>query len=137
MASSEREELNQIIQQVFEGEFGMRASHAEVAAEVIDRLPSHLARYYAEAGVRNQVSAYFKRRNAHGLPSAPVADKKGTHVQLELMNVAELAYVASRYIDKAEGNLTQARKVGKFVSETFHRDLVVDGINLSAEAKVA
>ncbi len=138
MATSEREELNDIIARVFEEQFGSRASHGEVSREVLEVLPRHILGHFASGAIKRQITAYFNRKIAGSdLPFAPVANSKGEHVQMELMDFSEYVFVATGYIDKGKRMYDKARVVGAEALSKFGKPIVVGGVNLSDKQGVA
>ncbi len=131
MPTSESEELNEIIRRVFEDEYGMRASHEEVSRTVLGDLPRHILGHYAQRAIKRAVSEFFNK-NEDGLPYAPVANAEGEHVQLEIMDFSEYEFVAKNYLRKKKEFEDKAYVTGARAREKFNRDLVVNGVNLSA-----
>ncbi len=136
MATSEREELAEIIDRVFVEEFGCRASHRELYQAVLPQVPKHIINYFASDAIRSKVSSFFTRKR-DGLPFAPVVNTNGDHVPFELMDFSEYEFVATRYVRAAEPLMTQARKVASEASDKFGRPVVIDGVNLSEKRKRA
>ncbi len=132
MATSEREELGDLIRETYEAEFGARASHREVFQAVLPNVPQHIRDYIADDGIRRAVTQMFNAKS-DGLPFAPVVNEAGEHVPFDLMEFSEYEFVATGYVRKAAPLLAQARRVADEARDRFGRVIEVDGVPLTAE----
>lgn len=129
MVDSHTAELRDLIDRAFTGEHGGAATAQMVHNSVHRDLPEHLTDYLIGKGLRSQITAYFRDKDADGLPKRPEVNAEGEHKQLELASVSEYAYVHAKYTDRASENIAQAEKVRA-------RCLEVHGVDL-AEQRVA
>lgn len=129
MADSFASELKDIIDRVFVGEYGGRATAEMVHYSVQSDLPPHLVDYLVGKGLRSRVTAYFNAKDDDGLPRRPEVNEQGEHTLLEFASVPEYEYVHSAYLARVRANALQAEKVRQ-------RCLDVHGVDLDG-ARVA
>lgn len=118
-------ELRDIIDRAFTAEHGGRATAQMVHNSVHRDMPDHLVDFLVGKGLRAQVGAYFRERDAEGLPKRPEANAEGEHVQLAMLSVAECTHVYGRYVSRAEANSQQAEKVREFCFAQHGIDVAV------------
>lgn len=123
MVDSYTAELRDIIDRAYTGEHEGRATAQMVHTSAYRDLPDHLIDFLVGKGLRAQVTAYFREKDAEGLPKRPEANPDGEHVQLTLLTVAECGYVYGCYRDRAQANDAQAEKVRTFCLEQHGVDL--------------
>lgn len=111
MSTSENQEINEAIGRVFENDLGGRGSLPEVFRALAEDLPEHLAHHLMATGLKTKIRGYFRKQNADGLPQAPEADAHGTHVQLDLLELAEYKYVIGQQLASSHAARKQAEKM--------------------------
>lgn len=130
MSDSFTAELRDLIDRAFVDELGGRATLEMVHATVWRDLPEHLVDHLIGKGLRSQVSAYFRDKDADGLPKRPEVNPEGVHAQIELLPVEEFAYVYDAYTARMEANAAQREKVRQ-------RCLEVHGVDVARIAAPA
>lgn len=123
MVDSFRTELRDIIDRVYIGEYGGRATQQMVHEGVWRDLPEHLLDYLVGKGIRSEVQAYFRTQGTNGLPKFPEINADGEHRQLELLTIEEYAYLHSSYVSRSDANKAQAEKVRELCLDTHGVDL--------------
>lgn len=111
MVDSYRCELRDLIDSIYHGELGGRATQGQLHTAVWSVLPEHFADYLIGKGIRSEVSAYFRMKEASGLPKYPEVNAEGEHVQLILLSASEMEFLHRSYLDRADANTAQAEKV--------------------------
>lgn len=127
MADSYTSELRDIIDRAFTAEFEGRATVQMVHGSVYRDLPDHLIDYLIGKGIKAEIGAYFRDKDADGLPKRPKVNDDGEHAQLSLLSADEMAYLYGRYLDASEANKAQAEKLRRVC-------LSKHGVDLAAEA---
>lgn len=105
---SEYGELQDLIGRVFD-EMGGRGTKAELIEHLAASLPRHLGAYLVRGGLSTNVGLFF-RKKADGLPAAPEVDERGTHAQLELLDIDEYRYVIDRQMRASRNARQQAQR---------------------------
>lgn len=123
MTDSYRSELRELIDLIYFGEFGGRATQQMVHAGVLSALPEHLTDYLIGKGIASEVQSYFRSKGADGLPKFPEVNENGEHAQLELLSVDEFSFVHRKYVDRADANQSQAEKIRERCLEIHGVDL--------------
>lgn len=123
MTDSYTAELRDLIDRAFTGEHGGRATVGMVHATVYRDLPDHLLDFLIGKGIRAQVAAYFRAKDAEGLPKRPEVNDDGEHATLESLSVVEFGFVHRRYLDRAAANAEQAEKVRQRCMDVHHVDV--------------
>lgn len=125
MTDSYTTELRDIIDRAFVSEYGGRATAQMVHNSVHRDLPDHLIDFLIGKGLRAQVGAYFRVKDAEGLPKRPAVNAEGEHVQFSLLSPDELAYLYGKYLELSDANREQAEKVRLSCLATHGVDLAV------------
>lgn len=112
MIASENAEMTDLVDRVWQSMGGV-GSQPDVTRHVLAALPEHLTTYLVARGVISAVGAYFRRRGETGLPTAPLVDKRGTHMQLELMSVEEYRFVVVQYLKRGRANYAMAQRMAE------------------------
>jgi hypothetical protein len=127
MTTSHTAELRDIIDRAFTADLGGRATARMVQEGVQPGLPAHLVDYLINKGLRSQITAYFREKDAEGLPMRPSVNDADEHAQIELLSVAEFAYAHAQYVTRAQDNMAQADKLRQRCLETHGVDLIAGG----------
>lgn len=145
MSIAEVEEIDEIIERVYEEQFGFRACHREVYQAVLELVDhsytitgsnAHLVRYGFHSWVKRRVTAVFNRDKG-GLPFAPVVNTQRQHVPLQQATFAELEYIATSYVRRGDAEYFKARRVSAVAQNVYGRQIVVDGVPIPAEEQAA
>lgn len=129
MPDSFTAELRDIIDRAYTTEHAGRATAQMVHNSAHRDLPGHLIDFLVGKGLRAQVTAYFREKDAEGLPKRPEANADGEHVQLDFLSVEECGYVYNRYVDRADANQSQAEKVRAFCIEQHGVDVAATAMS--------
>lgn len=129
--TSETQELQDIIARHFEMA-GERATHADLMHDVV--VPDHIAEVLVRKGLSTQITSYFSKKRADGLPFAPIVNEEKEHVNLELAGFEELEYVARGCVARGKAEFAQAQRVSDLALATHGRSIVIDGRDLSRKS---
>lgn len=129
MTDSYTAELRDYIDRAFTIEHNGRATSQMVRASVARDLPEHLVDYLVGKGLASEVGAYFRAKDADGLPRAPKVNDEGIHAQMFLLSLDEFTFVYDAYLIQAEANKMQAERVRD-------RCMVAHGVDLAGAKAV-